>query len=88
MKKKKVQYTSETLRYVKMIKYGATLLVIYFFIYNTYFGWNRTPINEAEKVFDAVFSIGLGIIIAWFLYCVLLFIETITRIELHKLNNK
>jgi hypothetical protein len=49
------------------LKIGQWILWIaflFFLTYNTLFGWNRLPINEAEKVCDEIFKwafrIGIG----------------------------
>lgn len=37
------------------------LIVIYFLIYNTIFGWNDKPLSEAEKICDRITNIALFI---------------------------
>lgn len=44
---------------IKLAKQLSTLLIIYFVVYNTYFGWNRLPINEAERICDYIFKAGV-----------------------------
>lgn len=55
----------------KRIALGKVIIcvsVLYFVIYNTYFGWNKTPINRTEKIFDSIFIVsfflGAGIYIS------------------------
>ena len=35
----------------------ALINIIYFIIYNTYFGWNLKPMSESEKICDYIFEI-------------------------------
>jgi hypothetical protein len=54
---------------MKKIKFASTtmmILVLFFVIYNTVFGWNKLPINEAEKTCDYIFKIGMYF--AWAIY--------------------
>jgi hypothetical protein len=47
---------------MKKIKFATTtmmILVLFFVIYNTVFGWNKLPINEAEKTCDYIFKTGM-----------------------------
>ena len=47
---------------MKRIKFASTLIIIltlFFLIYNTVFGWNKIPINEAEETCDYIFKIGM-----------------------------
>jgi hypothetical protein len=56
---------------MKTIKFAQRLmllLVLYYLVYNTYFGWNMRPINEAEKVCDNIFLIGIWIAFAIFTF--------------------
>lgn len=54
---------------MKKIKFATTtmmILVLFFVIYNTVFGWNKLPINEAEKTCDYIFKTGMYF--AWVIY--------------------
>ena len=54
---------------MKKIKFATTtmmILVLFFVIYNTVFGWNKLPINEAEKTCDYIFITGMYF--AWAIY--------------------
>lgn len=44
-----------------------TILWLFYLIYNTYFGWNEAPINEAEKTCDFIFSKGVIVAIGIYL---------------------
>lgn len=44
----------------KLIRISRFMFIsnfIFWVIYNTYFGWNKTPINESERLFDNVYNI-------------------------------
>lgn len=54
---------------MKKIKFATTtiiILILFFVIYNTVFGWNKLPINEAEKTCDYIFKVGMYL--AWIIY--------------------
>ena len=54
---------------MKKIKFATTTMIIltlFFVIYNTVFGWNKLPINEAEKTCDYIFKAGMYL--AWIIY--------------------
>ena len=51
---------------IKFAKIIMIILILFFMIYNTIFGWNRLPINEAEKTCDYIFK--AGIYFAWVVY--------------------
>ncbi|MFD1292646.1 hypothetical protein ACFQ5N_02250 [Lutibacter holmesii] len=40
------------------IKLGG-ILIVYWIVYNTYFGWNMYPETEMELNFDNVFKYGM-----------------------------
>ena len=47
---------------MKKIKFATTIIIIlilFFLIYNTVFGWNKLPINEAEETCDYIFKAGM-----------------------------
>ena len=54
---------------MKKIKFASNMMIIagaFWIAYNSYFGWNRLPINEAEKTCDEIFK--LGMYLAWLIY--------------------
>lgn len=54
---------------MKKINFAKTtmmILVLFFVIYNTVFGWNKLPINEDEKTCDYICKIGMYF--AWAIY--------------------
>ena len=54
---------------MKKIKFATTtmiVLLLFFVIYNTVFGWNKLPINEAEKTCDYIFKKGMYF--SWVIY--------------------
>ena len=64
------------------------LMVLYFLVYNTYFGWNKLPINDAEKICDNIFSIGMWIAVMLFLFPLIdLYIFLVKKME-KKTNKK
>jgi len=59
---------------MKKIKFATTtmaILLLFFVIYNTIFGWNQIAISEAEKTCDYIFKVGMSI--AWAFYFLPLF---------------
>ena len=42
---------------IRISKFMFMSNFIFWIIYNTYFGWNKTPINESERLFDNVYNI-------------------------------
>lgn len=54
---------------MKKIKFAinmASILLVFFVIYNSIFGWNEIPINYAESICDYIFNHGM--LIAFFIY--------------------
>lgn len=42
---------------MKSIKWGWKLLmlsVVFYAVYNTYYGWNEEPINDTERLLDTI----------------------------------
>ncbi len=48
----------------KIGKYILFLDCMFWFGYNIWFGWNKLPISENEKICDSIFSQILGICIS------------------------
>jgi len=49
------------LKYI-LFKASTPILIltfIFFLVYNTLFGWNKTPLSDAEIVCDSIFTIGI-----------------------------
>jgi len=46
----------------KLAKFLWHALIIYFLIYNTYFGWNTKALVEHEKICDMIFSLWFGVV--------------------------
>jgi hypothetical protein len=60
-----MQQKSELPKAAKQIKRAKKLwhiLIIYYMIYNTYFGWNTTPVNEYEQLCDMIAKIVFFIV--------------------------
>ena len=57
----------ELLLRVKLVKWHFNLILFYYVIYNTIYGWNTKPINDTEKLLDhiTIFALwfGVGLII-------------------------
>tara|TARA_R110002096_G_scaffold85214_2_gene196167 strand:- start:444 stop:671 length:228 start_codon:yes stop_codon:yes gene_type:complete len=54
---------------MKKIKLGTTIMIanlIFWACYNTYFGWNKEPINDLEKQFDDLYRVVMYF--AWAIY--------------------
>lgn len=69
----------EMLNSLKQFRLLAKLILIYFIIYNYYFGWNLHAITDAEKVCDEIFKISLGVFMGFFINLVVRFIEMVTN---------
>ena len=44
---------------MKTLKAGTLIMItnlVYFIIYNTYFGWNNLPINKSELICDIIYK--------------------------------
>lgn len=57
--------------YKKSIKVARWIWLssfVFFFVYNTYYGWNQLPINETEKLMDDIF--GWAVKVALIIYLV------------------
>lgn len=74
---------SKTIIYIKAFKIIWLLDFIYYLIYNTYFGWNKTPINDIEKMCDDVFKFILGFGLGMLLIGVFEFIELVVNFIKH-----
>jgi len=48
---------------VKLVKWHFNLIVLYYVIYNTIYGWNTHPIDDTEKLLDhiAIFALWVGV---------------------------
>jgi hypothetical protein len=53
---------------IKISQKSTWLWVIGFIAYNTYFGWNKTPLSELETTFDGVFRVWMTFNIVIYLY--------------------
>jgi hypothetical protein len=74
---------------MKLIKIGRSILIVtflYFFIYNSYFGWNLEPINETEELCDKISKIFFNI--GFILYIMPLFRLYEDTIDKHNKLNK
>lgn len=70
---------NKTLTQVKWFKINLTIGFTFYMIYNSYFGWNKTPINEYEKYCDVIWQVFLGFTIAKALLAITYFIEEVTK---------
>lgn len=73
---------------MKKIKFASNMMIIvasFYIAYNIYFGWNKTPINEAEETCDQIFK--YGIYMAWVIYFLPLFDVYTKFIEKHEREN-
>ena len=62
-------------------------ILIFFIIYNTYFGWNRKPITELEGKFDDVLTTGIALGFGFIIHIILSYIQfkmTKYKTELNK----
>lgn len=49
---------------MKRIKWGTrivALAMIYWIIYNSYYGWNAEPINDTEAFLDLIYQVAIYI---------------------------
>lgn len=53
-------------KYIKLARVVMIINMLFYVIYNSYFGWNEYPINEIEIFLDKTFYIvSIGIIILY-----------------------
>ncbi len=58
------------------------LNLIFCIIYNTYFGWNRTPINSYEESCDHIFhTVSLSAFVIYFLPLIGLYENSVEKSE-------
>lgn len=80
---------SKTLNGIKTIYRLAQFILLYFIIYNTYFGWNMHPINEYEKYCDMIFQGLFGLLIGKFIHTILTFMQLVVNyIKSETIKNK
>jgi len=77
---------SETLNGIKTIYRTAQFAFLYFVIYNTYFGWNKEPINDYEMYCDMILQGIFGFLIGKFVHVVLIFITLVVNYIKSKTN--
>ena len=53
---------SKTIIYINAFRIIWALDFVYYIVYNTYFGWNKHPINDTEKLCYDVFKFFLGFV--------------------------
>lgn len=70
---------SITLTYLKVFRYLTQLNVVYFVIYNSYFGWNNLPLSNDEKICDNILKWSFVISLGIFLAAVINFIELVVN---------
>jgi len=70
---------SKTLNGIKTIYRTAQFALLYFIVYNTYFGWNQKPINDYEMYCDIILQCIFGFLIGKFIHVVLTFIGLVTN---------
>lgn len=68
---------------IKVAQYFIMLFVIFYFVYNIYFGFDKYPESDLEKTFDDIFI--YGIFFSWILFFLplidvyIIFIKTYTE---------
>ncbi len=73
---------------MRKIKFATALMIINLLFwagYNTYFGWNKEPINEFEKQLDYIYKISMYF--AWAIYFLPLLNVYTTFIKNHEKRN-
>jgi len=55
------------MRAIRLAQLLIVIDVVFMVIYNSYFGWNAEPINEAEKLCDAIYT--RTFMVAIIIYC-------------------
>ncbi len=70
------------MKFIKLAKLVIQLALVFWVIYNTYFGWNWEAVSELEKTCDSIFSIVVKIgIFLYLLPLYYLYEGTIARAE-------
>jgi hypothetical protein len=75
---------------MKKIKFAHTLIqlnLLYWVIYNSYFGWNYTAQTTLEENCDSVFSIVMYLAIVIYLIPLFLLYETVIELLNKKTTN-
>jgi hypothetical protein len=75
---------------MKKIKFARTLIqlnLLYWVIYNSYFGWNYTAQTTLEENCDSVFSIVMYLAIVIYLIPLFLLYETVIELLNKKTTN-
>lgn len=65
---------------IKWLNRYFNTLMGYFVCYNTYFGWNKTPLTDLEIIFDDIFKIGIYLGIGFIFHIILRYI----KFKMHK----
>lgn len=79
---------SKILIKIKWFYRYVNAFVVWFVVYNTYFGWNEKPINDVEKTMDTVTICLAYFILGNFINIVLAYIHFKMTKELNELNRK
>jgi len=64
---------------IKWLHRWLLLMIVYFVIYNFWFGWNAKPMSESEMFCDKLFVIAVWISIGWLIAVVIDFIKLVVR---------
>tara|TARA_B100001167_G_C16774797_1_gene310691 strand:- start:10568 stop:10819 length:252 start_codon:yes stop_codon:yes gene_type:complete len=64
---------------IKNIRILSGVIIIYYICYNAYYGWNKTPLNSTEEIFDDITKILCLLVFGMILNVVLHFIQFITK---------
>ncbi len=67
---------------IKLASNAMMLLVLFFIIYNTYFGWNMLAMSDPERTCDYIFQMGMyGALAVYFLPLLDVYKDFIKRFE-------
>lgn len=67
---------------MKKIKFAQSMimiLLVFFLIYNSYFGWNEEPINETEALCDEICANGFKLAMIIYLLPIFSLYESIVK---------
>jgi len=59
----------------KMGYQSIKVMIVFFFLYNSYFGWNKTAESDVETICDNIFDFGILIAFGIYLIPVIRYVE-------------
>jgi len=64
---------------IKWLKWYSNIILFYYIIYNTYYGWNKTPASDTELLLDNITTFALFFALGFFISIILYFIVFVMK---------